>query len=134
MKVVDFGVVNCIGVITKEDGPRQQVRFTRNKKVACYIVMEKDTFFEAKHAIERNPCKLPIIEMSSSFDPSVEVGPSRQDGTLQQFFESCLLLARDPEALVDIEKLLYHWDKTLKDSTVNSLQKKNTCKEMRMNI
>ena len=43
-------------------------------------------------------------------------------------------LARDTEALVDIEKLLYHQDKTWKDSAVNSLQKKNTSKEMRMNI
>ena len=43
-------------------------------------------------------------------------------------------MARDPEALVEIEKLLYHRDKTLKDSVVNSLQKRKTGKEMRMNI
>ena len=38
---------------------------------------EKDTCFEAKHAIGRNPGKLSIIDMPSAFDPSVEVGPSR---------------------------------------------------------
>ena len=43
-------------------------------------------------------------------------------------------LARDPEALIEIEKLLYHQDKKLKDSVVNSLQNRKTGKEMRMNI
>ena len=113
MKDVDIGVVTRVGVTTGEDGSRQQVRFTGKKKVAFDIATEKDTFFEAKHAIKRNLVKLPVIAMPSAFDPSVEVGPSRQHGTLQQFFESCLLLARDPEALVEIEKILYHQDKTL---------------------
>ena len=90
--------------------------------------------FKAKHAIGINLGKLPIIDMSSAFDPSVEVGPSRQHGTLQQFFESCLSLARDPEALVELETLLYHHDKAMKDYAVNFLQKRNTSKEMRMNI
>ena len=82
---------------------------------------EKETFFHSKHAIEINPSKLPVIEMQSAFDPSVEVGPSRRHGTLQQFFERCLSLARDLEALIEIEKLLYHRNKMLKDSIVNSL-------------
>ena len=51
-----------------------------------------------------------------------------------QFFESCLSLARDSDALVELETLLHHPDKTVKDSAVNSLQKRKTCKEMRMNI
>ena len=72
--------------------------------------------------------------MPSAFDPSLEAGPSRKHGTLQQFFESCMSLARDTEALTKIEKLLYHQNKMLKDSTVNSLQKRKTGKEMRMNI
>ena len=96
--------------------------------------MEKDAFFEAKHAIRRNIGKLPIIAMSSAFYPSVEARPLWKHGTLQQLFESFLSLARDLESLVEIEKLLYHQDKTWKDSAVNSLQKKNTSKEMRMNI
>ena len=83
MKDVDIGVITRAGVTTGEDGPRQQVRFAGKKKVAFYIVTEKDTFFEAKHAIRINLGKLPIIEMSSAFDPSVEAGPSRQHGTLQ---------------------------------------------------
>ena len=96
--------------------------------------MEKDTFFGAKHAIGRNLSKLPIIDMPFDFDPSTKVGPSWQHGTLRQFFESCVSLARVPDALVELETLLYHPDKAVKDSTVNSLQKRKTGKEMRMNI
>ena len=133
-KDVDVRVVTHAGATTGEDGTWEQVQFIGKKKVAFDIVMEKHTFFEAKHAIERNPGKLPIIKMLSAFDPSVEVGSSQQHGTLQQFFESFLSLERDPKALVDIEKLLYHRDKTLKDSAVNYLQKRKTRKEMRMKI
>ena len=75
-KDVDVGVVTRANVTTGEDGPHQQVRFTGNKKVAFDIVTDKDTFFEAKHAIRRNSGKLPIIKMSSTFDPSIVAGPS----------------------------------------------------------
>ena len=51
-------------------------QFTGKKKVAFDIVIEKDTCFEAKHAIGRNSGKLPVIKMSFAFDPSVEAGPS----------------------------------------------------------
>ena len=77
---------------------------------------------------------MPIIDMPFSFNPSVEAGPSRQHGTLRKFFESCLSLARDSDALVKLETLLHLPNKIVKDSTVNSLQKRNTGKEMRMNI
>ena len=40
----------------------------------------------------------------------------------------------DPEALVELETLLYHPDKAVKDFVVNSLQKWKIGKEMRMNI
>ena len=43
-------------------------------------------------------------------------------------------MTRDLKSLVDLEMLLYHLDKTLKDFAVNSLQKRKTGKEMRMNI
>ena len=82
-KDVDVGVFTCVGARTGEDRPWQQVWLTRKKKVAFDIVTEKDTFFGAKHAIERNLGKLPIIDMPFSFDPSIEAGPSRQHGTLQ---------------------------------------------------
>ena len=71
-----MGVVTRVGATTGENGPRQQVRFAGKKKVAFDIATEKDTFFEAKQAIERNTGQLPIVEMSFAFDPSVEVGPS----------------------------------------------------------
>ena len=53
---------------------------------------------------------------------------------MRQFFESCLSLGRDPDTLVELETLLYHPDKVVKDFVVNSLQKRKTDKEMRMNI
>ena len=87
-----------------------------------------------KQAIGRNPSKMPIIDMPFSFDPFVEVGPSWQHGTLCKFFENCLMLARDSDALVKLETLLHLMNKTVKDSAINSLQKRKTGKEMRMNI
>ena len=44
--------------------------------MAFDIATNKDTFFDAKNVIRRNPSKLPIIDMPFAFDPSVEVGPS----------------------------------------------------------
>ena len=41
---------------------------------------------------------------------------------------------RDLDALVEIEALLHLPNKTMKDSTMNSLQKTKTDKEMRMNV
>ena len=43
-------------------------------------------------------------------------------------------MARDFDTLVELETLLHHSDKTMKDSAVNSLQKRKTRKETRMNI
>ena len=40
----------------------------------------------------------------------------------------------DPYSLAEIENFLHHPSKERKDSMVNSLHKKNTGKEMRMNI
>ena len=94
----------------------------------------KDTFFDAKNAIGRNLGKLPVVDMPFAFDSFVEVGPSWQHGTLRKFFESCLSLERDFDALVELETLLHHLDKTVKDSAVNSLKKRKIGKEMRMNV
>ena len=81
--------------------------------------------------IRRNLGKSPVYEMPPTFDSTLEVGPSRKHGTLQHFFESCLSLARDLDALAEIENLLRHQGK---ESMVNSLHKKKTGKEMHMNI
>ena len=43
-------------------------------------------------------------------------------------------MERDSDTLVDLETLLHLPDKTVKDSAVNSLQKRKTNKEMRMNV
>ena len=95
MKDVDVGIFTHVGVTTGDDGPWQLVRIVGKKKVAFDVATEKDTFFEAKQAIGRNPGKLPIIDMPLSFNPSIEAGPSWKHGTMCKFFESCLSLVRD---------------------------------------
>ena len=100
MKDVNVGIVTRVGATTRDNGPWLQVHLTGKKRVTFDITTKKDTFFDTKNAIRRNLGKLPIVDMPFAFDPSVEAGPSRQHGTLQQFFESCLSLERDPKALV----------------------------------
>ena len=100
------------------------------KKVQFDIVTERDTYFEAREAIGRNPGKTPIFGMPSTFDSSLEAGPSQQYGTLKQLFESCLSLEKYLDALVEIKKLMRRTDIELQDSTMNSLQKKKMGKEM----
>ena len=76
MRDVNVGIVTRTGVTTGDDGPWLQVWITGKKKVAFDIAIEKDTFFDTKNEIRRNPGKLPIIDMPSAFDPSIEIGPS----------------------------------------------------------
>ena len=45
-------------------------------------LLEKETFFGSRDAIERNLGKSPVYEMPFDFDPSLEVGLSRQHGIL----------------------------------------------------
>ena len=94
------------------------------KKEPFDIATERDTFFEARDVIGRNPGKSHVYEIPPSFDSSLEVGPSRKYGTLQNIFESCFSLARYPDALTEIENILYQSGKEQKDSTMNSLHKK----------
>ena len=67
-------VVTHAGATTREDGPLQEIRFVVKKNVAYDNVTEKETLFQAKHAIRRNSAKFPVVEMPSDFDPSIEVG------------------------------------------------------------
>ena len=76
--------------------------------------------------IGRNPSKMPVLDMPFTFDTSIEAGPSQQHGTLHKFFEICLSVARESDALVYLETLLHLLNKTVKDSAVNSLQKRKT--------
>ena len=75
MKDVDVGIVSCAGATTRDDGPRLRLQLVGKKKVAFDILIEKDTFFDAKNEIGRNIGRLPIIDMPSAFNPSVEAGP-----------------------------------------------------------
>ena len=84
--------------------------------------------------IGRNPSKLPVHEMPTAFDSTSVVGPSRQHGTLQHFFESFLLLERHHNALDELDNLLYLLGKERNDHTVNYLHIKNMGKERHMNI
>ena len=46
------------------------------------VNVEKDIFFEAHYVIRRNPDKLPVYEIPTAFNPTLEAGPLRQNGTL----------------------------------------------------
>ena len=75
MKDVDVGIITPAGVKTSDDGTWKLVRLAGKKKVSFDVATEKDTFLEVKQEVGRNPSKLQIIDMPSSFDPSVEAGP-----------------------------------------------------------
>ena len=120
--------------MTGEDSPHPQIRLAGKKKVHFDIDAEKDTFFQTRDLIGRNPIMSPIYKVPTTFDSSLEATPSGQHGTLHKFFESCLSLERDPNALTEIENMLEQPVKERKDSAVNSLHKKKAGKEMRMNI
>ena len=71
------------------------------------VESELDMFFEAHDTVRRDLGKLPIYEMSLVFYSTLVVGPSRKHGTLQNFFECCLSLEKDPDALNEITSLIY---------------------------
>ena len=60
--------------MTGEYGPQPQLKLDGNNKVQFDITTERDTFFEAHKALERNPGKTPIFGMPSAFDSSLEAG------------------------------------------------------------
>ena len=70
-----------------------------------------DTFFEACDAIRIDLGKLHIYEMPHVFYSTLVAGPLQYHGTLQNFFESCLSLAKDPDVLVEIVSLLHQLEK-----------------------
>ena len=72
---------------------------------------ERDTFFEAHDAIRRDLGKFYVYEMPPIFYSTLVEVPSRQHGTLQKFFESCLSLAKDLDGLIDIVSLVYQLEK-----------------------
>ena len=77
MKDVDVGIFTHVGATNGDDGPRLQVWIAGKKKVAFNIAIEKDTFFDAKNEIGRNPGKLPIVYIPFAFNPSTEAKPLR---------------------------------------------------------
>ena len=84
--------------------------------------------------MHKNFGKLHVYEIPTTFDSTLEEGPSRQHGTFHNLFESFLLLARDPDNLAEIENLLHRAANGWKDFMVNYLHKKKIGKEMHMKI
>ena len=111
-----------------------KIQLTIKKKVQYDVDVDSDTFFEEHDAIRKDPGKLHVYEIPTNFYSTLVVGPSRQHGTLQNFFEICLSLEKYPDALIEIENLLHRSAKGRKDFVVNSLHKRKTGKEMHMSI
>ena len=107
MQDVDVTIITCGGTITGEYSLFPQVRLAKKKKVQFDVNPEKDTLFEAWDDLHSNSSKLAVYNMPIAFDSTLEARPLRQDGTLQNFFESYLSLERDPDALAEIETLLH---------------------------
>ena len=83
MQDVNVAIVTCGGVMMGDDGPWTQVRLATRKKEEFDIATKKEAFFEMRDVIEQNLGKSPIYEIPSSFDLSLEAGPSWKHGTLQ---------------------------------------------------
>ena len=84
-----------------------QVQLVGKKNVQFDVDVERDTFFEARDVIRRDPGKFPVYEMPLFFYSTLVVGPLRQHGTLQNFFECCISLEKYHDFLVDIVSLLH---------------------------
>ena len=68
-----------------KDGMHPQIQLAGKNKVYFDIDAERDTFFEERYVIGRNPDKLHFYEMTTAFDSNSVVGPSQQHGTLHIF-------------------------------------------------
>ena len=72
--------------------------------------------------------------MPGSFDSTNSPRSQGNVSTLKKFLEICLTLAKDHDALEDIEIFLYWHEEGQQDHLVNSLQKMKTWREMRVNV
>ena len=79
---VDVAIFTHRGAMMGDDGTQSQVQLDGKKKVAFDIVIEKEIFFKTRDMIGRNIGKSHVYEILSSFDLSLEKGPSRHHGTL----------------------------------------------------
>ena len=134
VRSVDVVVFTRGGTTTGDDGSIPQVWLDGRKKVQFDVKSEKDMFFEAHDTIRREPVNFYVYTMPHVFFSTLVVGPLRQHGTLQNFFECCLSLAKDIDAISEIASLLHRPKRGHKDYVVNFLHKKKNGKETRMNI
>ena len=73
---VDVFVITRRGGTTREYSSIPQIWLAGKKKVKFDVNVKKDTFFEAWGEMRKNPGRLPIYEMPTAFDSTLEVGPS----------------------------------------------------------
>ena len=96
---VDVVVNTHRGATIGEYSPFTQIQLSGKKKVQYNVESKRDNFLEAHDAIRGDLGKLHVYEIPNPFDSNSAVGPSWQHGTLMEFFESCLSLEKDPDAL-----------------------------------
>ena len=68
---------------------------------------EKEILFDARDIINRYTGRLPIYDMPPAFDLTLVAIPSWKVGNIQNLFESCMSLAKDPDTLAKITNLRY---------------------------
>ena len=76
------------------------------KKVQFDVDDDRDTFFKARDTIRRDLGKFPVYEIPPVFNSTLVVEASQKHGTLQSFFECCMSLEKDLDALADVMSLL----------------------------
>ena len=97
-------VVTRGGKTTGEDS--SMIRLAGKKKVSFDIDAERETFLQARRALENDQGKAVVYDMPSTFDATSEVGPLQRSSTLRAFLEHFLSLEKYPDALAAIEALL----------------------------
>ena len=77
MQDANVTVITHGGAMKGEDIPFPQIQLDGKKKLQFDVDAERDTFFEARYAIRRDPGKLFVYEMLNAFDSTLVAGPSR---------------------------------------------------------
>ena len=104
---VDVGIITRGGATMGDDKPIPNIRLAARKKVQFDVDADKENFFDARDILNNNMCNSPIYEIPPTFDSTAMSKPSWKVGTLQNCIESCMLLAKDPDALAEIVSLLH---------------------------
>ena len=93
--------------MTRDNGEMLNVQPATQKKIQFDVGTEKETFFEVKDALIKDNVKFPVYKIPLSFDSKNTPRSQRKVSTLKFFLEICLTLAKDHDALTEIEHFLY---------------------------